>query len=438
MNNSTIGKVSAISGLIIEVSLAGNIKPRTHELLCLRELPEARLLLNSYKSENLAVCINLTGVTEIKKGNQVTSSGQTLQVPVGKVVLGRVFNALGEVIDSGQPLASPTMVEVTKSGGGKRQFIAPGTEIMETGIKVIDFFTPFVKGRKIGIIGGAGVGKTVLTTELMHNISQSNSALSFFVGIGERIREGNELYETLKKRELINNTIMYLGQMNENASMRSIVGMSASAAAQYFRDHEKRDVLFFVDNIYRYIQANNELSTMMGDIPSEGGYQPTLFSDLRRFEESLYSNQHGSITSVQSIYIPADDLSDPAVIEIQQQLDSVIVLSRKVFEAGIHPAVDLIKTSSSLLTPEIVGDRHYLLATRVQAIMQKYDSLQGIISIIGEGELSVADRADYQKAKKIIEFFSQSLFVTEDLSGSAGVFVPREDTLAGVEEILTA
>ncbi len=435
--SNVVGKISAISGLVVEVALAGE-KPQSREMLGLRDNAEARLLINSFKTENIAICINMTGLTQIKKGDQVVSSGQTLSVPVGKEVLGRVFNALGEVIDSGQSLKEPRLIEVIDKNEKRRSFVRPGSEILETGIKVIDFFTPFVKGRKIGIIGGAGVGKTVLTTELMHNISQSNTALSFFVGIGERIREGNELYQTLKERNLLTNTILYMGQMNENASMRSIVGMSASAVARYFRDQEKRDVLFFVDNIYRFVQANNELSTMMGDIPSEGGYQPTLFSDLRRFEESLYSNSNGSITSVQSIYIPADDLSDPAVIEIQQQLDSVIVLSRRVFEAGIHPSVDLIRTSSSLLTPENVGDRHYFLAGRVQAIMQKYDSLQGIISIIGEGELSATDRADYQRAKKIIEFFSQAMFVTEDLTGTPGVYVSKEETLAGVEEILTA
>lgn len=435
--SNLVGKVSAINGLVVEVTLTG-AKPKPREVLGLQDLASARLLINSYKNENVVICINLTGETQIKKGDVVVATGSTLKAPVGDAALGRVFNALGEVIDSGAPLKDSSWAEVGVGEAIKRKFTTPGTEILETGIKVIDFFTPFVKGRKIGIIGGAGVGKTVLTTELMHNISQSGAALSFFVGIGERIREGNELYQTLKERKLLSNTIMYMGQMNENASMRSIVGMSASAVARYFRDHEKRDVLFFVDNIYRYVQANNELSTMMGDIPSEGGYQPTLFSDLRRFEESLYSNENGSITSVQSIYIPADDLSDPAVIEIQQQLDSVIVLSRKVFESGIHPAVDLIRTSSSLLTPEIVGDRHYFLASRVQAIMQKYDSLQGIISIIGESELSASDRLDYQRAKKIIEFFSQAMFVTEDLSGIPGVYVSREDTLAGVEEILTA
>lgn len=309
-------------------------------------------------------------------------------------------------------------------------------DILETGIKVIDFLAPFVKGRKIGIIGGAGVGKTVLTTELIRNISASKAAISYFVGIGERIREGHELYQALQQRKLLDNTLMFFGQMNENAGMRSLVGLTAAASAQHMRDVTKTDVLFFVDNIYRYVQANNELSTMLSEIPSEGGYQPTLFSDLHRLEESLSSNENGSITSVQSIYIPADDLSDPAVVEISEQLDSVIVLSRKVSEAGIFPAVDLLATRSSLLTPELVGDRHYGLVRQSQQILERYQSLQSIIAIIGESELSLNDRLAYDKAKKLVQFFSQNMFVTEDLSGLKGETFTREQTLLGVEAIL--
>jgi F-type H+-transporting ATPase subunit beta len=235
---------------------------------------------------------------------------------------------------------------------------------------------------------------------------------------------------------MLGGTAMFYGQMNENPAMRAMVGLTATTLAEYFRDEEKRDILFFVDNVYRHIQAGNELSTMMGQIPSEGGYQATIFSDLKRFQDRLYSNANGSITAVQTIYVPADDLTDPAVQEISSQIDSVIVLSRAVAEMGIRPAVDLIRTSSSLVTPEIVGDRHYLLVTQVQAIMQKYDSLKNIIAIIGENELSPQDRSDYQKAKKLIEFFSQSMFVTEKLNGIPGVYFTREQTLSGVEEIL--
>jgi F-type H+-transporting ATPase subunit beta len=309
-------------------------------------------------------------------------------------------------------------------------------EILETGIKVLDFFTPFVKGRKIGIIGGAGVGKTVLTTEMINNVSRESNALSMFAGIGERIREGHELYNTLKEADLLNKTCMFFGQMNENPMQRSLVAFSAVTLAEYFRDDQKRDILFFADNMYRYVQAKNEVSTIIDQTPSEGGYQPSIFSDVKGLQDRLVSNEFGSITTLQTIYVPADDLSDPAVQIISHELDSTIVLSRAVAEQGIRPAVDLNKTTSSLLTPEIVGERHYMLSVRVQAILQKYESLKGLVSIIGENELSVEDREDYNKAKKLIQYFSQNFSVTEHMTGVPGERFTREKTLNGVEEIL--
>lgn len=428
------GWVVSIRGLVVHVRLQGE-KPPLHELLTLPDAPDVWLEISSYHDASTAICINLTNSAAVKRGAPVIRSHKTISVPVGSATLGRAFNALGHPIDGKEP-AKAELHSIYKVPEENNVYAKSKTELLETGIKVIDFFTPFVKGRKIGIVGGAGVGKTVLTMELMHNIAKDKSKLSYFVGIGERIREGNELYETLKERDLLGNTIIFLGQMDETPALRAIVGLAAATSAEYFRDHEKRDVLFFVDNIYRHIQAVNELSTTLGQVPSEGGYQPTLFSDLRRLEDRLSSNANGSITSVQAIYVPADDLSDPAVQEIQQQLDSVIVLSRAVAEQGIRPAVDLIHTTSSLLTTDVVGERHYVLASQVQAIMQKYESLKNIIAIIGENELSPADRADYQKAKKLIQFFSQNLFVTESLSGHKGEYFSREQTLAGVEEIL--
>lgn len=348
-------------------------------------------------------------------------------------MLGRVLNALGQPVDGGGPIEGERRSIYAHSSNNER--FGASAEILETGIKVIDFFAPFVKGRKIGIIGGAGVGKTVLTMELIHNIAKDDSKLAMFVGIGERIREGHELHETLRERGILDRTVMLMGQMHETSAMRSLVGISAATIAEYFRDEEHRDVLFFVDNIYRYIQASNELATTIGTMPSEGGYQATMFSDLRRLQDRLTSNKNGSITSVQAIYIPADDLSDPAVQEIAQQLDSTVVLSRAVAESGIRPSVDLIRTASSLLSPEIVGDRHYLLVTQVQAIMQKYDSLKNIIAIIGKSELSPDERRDFDRAQKFIEYFSQSFHVAEDLSGVPGEYFSREQTLQGVEEI---
>jgi F-type H+-transporting ATPase subunit beta len=272
--------------------------------------------------------------------------------------------------------------------------------------------------------------------ELINNIAKSGSGLSFFSGIGERIREGHELWVTLKENDLLKNTCMFFAQMNENPVQRALIGVSATALAEYFRDEEGKNILFFADNMYRYIQARNELATILDQIPNEGGYEPTIFSDVKTLQDRLSSNENGSITSVQTIYVPADDISDPAVQFIQHEMDSIIVLSRKVAEQGIRPAVDLNLTTSSLLTPEVVGDRHYLLTVQVQALLQKYESLKGIIAIIGENELSPADRADYAKAKKLIANFTQNMNVMTKHNGIPGDFFSREETLKSIEEIV--
>lgn len=432
--SSVIGQITTIRGLVCEVEVVGT-RPEPKELLVLADHPEVLLEVATYPNPYTARCINLAGSAEVRRGAPVMAAGGSISVPEGPGVLGRILDAFGQPIDGKGPIEAKSRRSIyqnaqsTDAGGGK-------PELLETGIKVIDFFAPFVKGRKIGIIGGAGVGKTVLTMELIHNIAKDDRRLAMFAGIGERIREGHELVETLKERGILEKTVMLMGQMHETPAMRSLVGISAATIAEYFRDEEKRDVLVFVDNIYRFIQASNELATMLGTMPSEGGYQATLFSDLRRLQDRLTSNQNGSITSVQAIYIPADDLSDPAVQEIAQQLDSTVVLSRAVAETGIRPAVDLVRTVSSLLSPEVVGDRHYVLATQVQSIMQKYESLKNIVAIIGQSELSPTERRDFERAQKIIQFFSQEFFVTESLTGRQGEYFTREDTLRGIEEIL--
>jgi len=431
-----LGKVMAIHGLIAEVRLVGTELPKVHEVLTLETDHTVWLEVAYYKDARTVVCLNLLAHPSCRKGQTVIGSGTEISIPVGKAATGRMLSALGQPID-GKPLPqSAPRRSIYPQQEMSQSFIRLKPELLETGIKVIDFFTPFVKGHKIGIIGGAGVGKTVLTMELMHNIARDPSKQSIFVGIGERIREGHELYNTLMERDLLKSTTMFFGQMNETPAIRSIVGTAAASLAEYFRDEEKKDILCFIDNIYRHVQAVNELSTQIGQVPSEGGYQPNLFSDLRRFQDRLTSTENGSITSVQAIFIPADDLSDPAVQEISQQLDSVIVLSRQIAENGIRPAVDFIQSSSSLLTPEIVGERHYVLVAQVQSIMQKYQSLKNIISIIGETELSPADRSDYQKAKQLQEYFNQHLYVTEDITGFKGEYFTREQTLRGVEEVL--
>jgi len=431
------GVISTIRDLVVRVEF-DDAMPAVGEVLEVDNANNSWLVVEALLQDNVALCLNIQSDYSLQKGVQVSSTGHGIEIPVGEGTIGRMFNALGQPLDD-QPALSGADVKtrnILKLPSGKNEFTVGKPDILETGIKVIDFFTPFVKGRKVGIIGGAGVGKTVLTMELIHNIAKSGTGLSFFTGIGERIREGHELYETLKERDLLKNTCMYFGQMNENPAQRATVANSAVTSAEYFRDEEQRDILFFADNMYRYVQARNELANIMDEVPSEGGYEPTIFSDIKVLQDRLSSNENGSITAVQTIYVPADDLSDPAVQMIQHELDSIIVLSRKVAEQGIRPAVDLIRSTSSLLSAEIVGDRHYLLSVQVQALLQKYESLKNIIAIIGENELSSVDRADYAKAKKLITYFSQNMHVTEDLNNNKGEYVSREAMLKGIEEIV--
>jgi F-type H+/Na+-transporting ATPase subunit beta len=431
---AAVGVIVSLRGLMAEIEVLGE-RPSEKELLIIEGFPEVFLEVSFFRP-GTAVCINLTNSQVLRCGQKVYRSGTMITVPVGPATLGRVFSPLGQPLDK-----APNILEnrrpIHEPNGTKSYRSSEKMELLETGLKVIDFLTPFVKGRKIGIIGGAGVGKTVLTMEMIHNVTRSSkNSVSIYCGVGERIREGNELYQTLKETDVLKSTVMFFGQMDATPAIRSMVGPAAATAAEYFRDDEKRDILFFVDNIYRHIQALTELSTNLGLTPSEGGYSPKVFAELRRLEDRLSSTESGTITSVQAVYIPADDLSDPAVQAISQQLDSVLVLSRSIAEQGIRPAVDLLKTTSALLTPAIVGDRHYNLAAKVQAIMQKYDTLKNIIAIVGENELSPADRADYQSAKKLIQFFSQAFAVSEHLTGKPGEYFPLSETLEGIEGIL--
>ena len=428
-----VGVISALKGLMVEIEIHGE-QPEAKELLTIEGRPDIFLEVSFFRKQT-AVCLNLANNQEIGCGMRAYRSHSKVSIPVGDDTLGRVFNALGEPLDEGPPLPQKRRA-ISEASGTSSYRNSQKLELLETGLKVIDFLTPFVKGRKIGIVGGAGVGKTVLTMEMIHNVTRNEKSLSIYCGVGERIREGNELYETLKETDVLKNTVMFFGQMDSTPAIRSMVGPAAATAAEYFRDEEGRDILFFVDNIYRHIQALTELSTNLGLIPSEGGYSPIVFSELRRLQNRLSSSESGTITSVQAVYIPADDLSDPAVQAISQQLDSVLVLSRAVAETGIRPAVDLLKTTSSLLTPQIVGERHYRLAEKVQAIMQKYDSLKNIIAIVGENELSPADRTDYQNAKKLITFFSQDFSVAERFTGRPGEYYTIDQTLDGIEAIL--
>lgn len=431
------GAIVAIKDLVVRVQFDDD-PPEVGEVVVVDNGLETKLLVDHLETGGIALCLNILSDRRIQKGMTTKRTGRGIEIPVGPKTIGRILNAIGDPLD-GQPAVTGDDVkykDILKLPPRTTDFKVSKPEILETGIKVIDFFTPFVKGRKIGIIGGAGVGKTVLTMELINNIAQSGGGLSFFSGIGERIREGHELWDTLRENDLLKNTCMFFAQMNENPVQRSLIATSAVSLAEHFRDEEKKDILFFADNMYRYIQARNELATIMDQVPNEGGYEPTIFSDVKILQDRLSSNDKGSITSVQTIYVPADDLSDPAVQMIQHELDATIVLSRKVAEQGIRPAVDISKTTSSLLTPEVVGDRHYVLSVRVQQLLQKYESLKNIIAIIGENELSAADRADYAKAKKLIQNFTQSMFVMTKHTGIEGEFYTREQTLQSIEEIV--
>src|SRR5665213_3138605 len=431
------GVITAVKDFVVLAQFDEDL-PNLHELLTVGNGHGTQLLVDHLEPGGIAFCLNVRSDLRINKHMTVERTHKGMEIPLGDATIGRILNALGDPLDGLEPLNGDDVPrkDILKLPPRTANFTIAKPEILETGIKVIDFFTPFVKGRKIGIIGGAGVGKTVLTMELINNIARSGSGLSFFAGIGERIREGHELYVTLKENDLLKNTCMFFAQMNENPVQRSLVGVSATASAEYFRDEHHSLILFFAGNMFRNIQARDELSTILDQVPNEGGYEPTVFSDVKVLQDRLSSNQNGSITSVQTIYVPADDVSDPAVQFIQHEMDSIIVLSRKVAEQGIRPAVDLNLTTSSLLTPEVVGDRHYLLSVQVQALLQKYESLKGIIAIIGENELSPADRADYAKAKKLIANFTQNMNVMTKHNGVPGDFFTREETLKSIEEIV--
>ena len=434
----SLGKVITISQLIVKVRFDDDL-PQINELLEVSNAKHSKLLVNHIDIDNIAVCLNLNNDNSIQKHMEVKRLNGSLAVPIGLETIGRVFNAFGQTID-GKPEISGDSIVYRNILGIPPQvdnFKIKSPEILETGIKVIDFFTPFVNGGKIGIIGGAGVGKTVLIMELINNIGKKQTGLPFFTGIGERLREGHELLTTLTENDLLKETCMFYGQMNESPINRTLVGYAAATLAEYFRDEHKKDILFFVDNMYRYVQAKNELSTILDQIPGEGGYEPTIFSDVKILQDRLASNNNGSITSVQSIYVPADDLSDPAVQMIQHEFDATLVLSRDVADKGIRPAVDLTKTTSSLLTPDIVGDRHYLLSVQVQQLLEKYESLKSIIAIIGENELSVNDRVDYNKAEALIENFTQNMFVMERITDKKGEYYSIDQTLQSIEEIIT-
>ena len=384
---------------------------------------------------NIARCIMLASSEGLQKGMEVTATGAGIKVPVGEKTLGRLFNVLGETIDNGEPIKdSEEWVIHRKAPSFEEQ--SPAVEVLETGIKVIDLLTPYAKGGKIGLFGGAGVGKTVLIQELIRNIATEHGGYSVFTGVGERTREGNDLYHEMQESGVLDKTTMVFGQMNEPPGARMRVGLTGLTMAEYFRDKGGKDVLLFIDNIFRFTQAGSEVSALLGRMPSAVGYQPTLQTEMGALQERITSTKNGSITSVQAVYVPADDLTDPAPATTFAHLDATTVLSRSIVELGIYPAVDPLESTSRILDPRIVGKEHYETARGVQEILQRYKELQDIIAILGMDELSEEDKLVVSRARKIQRFLSQPFFVAGQFTGLEGRYVKLEDTLRSFETIL--
>ncbi len=384
---------------------------------------------------NIARCIMLASSEGLQKGMEVTATGAGIKVPVGEKTLGRLFNVLGETIDNGEPIKdSEEWVIHRKAPNFEEQ--SPAVEVLETGIKVIDLLTPYAKGGKIGLFGGAGVGKTVLIQELIHNIATEHGGYSIFTGVGERSREGNDLWTEMRESGVLDKTALVFGQMNEPPGSRMRVAETGLTMAEYFRDVEHQNVLLFIDNIFRFVQAGSEVSALLGRMPSAVGYQPTLANEMGALQERIASTKNGSVTSVQAVYVPADDLTDPAPATTFSHLDATTVLSRKIVEQGIYPAVDPLDSTSRILEPAVVGEEHYQVARKVQEILQKYKELQDIIAILGMEELSEEDKLTVARARKIQKFLSQPFSVAETFTGVPGKYVPLKETVRGFKAII--
>ena len=431
------GSIVQISGPVVDVRFEQGYLPKIREALTVSLNGEKRVMEVAQHIENDMVrCVLLAGSEGLARGMQVCAPGSSISVPVGTVTLGRMFNVLGEVIDGGAPLTEPVERHSIYRKPPAFEEQSPIGEILETGIKVIDLLEPYPKGGKIGLFGGAGVGKTVLIQELIHNVAMEHNGYSVFTGVGERSREGNDLWNEMQQSGVSNKTALVFGQMNESPGVRMRVALTGLTMAEYFRDQEHKDVLLFIDNIFRFVQAGSEVSTLLGRMPSAVGYQPTLANEMGELQERITSTRNGSVTSVQAVYVPADDLTDPATATTFTHLDATTVLSRKVAEQGIYPAVDPLQSSSRLLEPDKVGQEHYQIARGVQEILEKYNELQDIIAILGMDELSDEDRITVLRARKIQRFLAQPMHVAEKFTNNPGVYVPLKETLRGFAAIV--
>ena len=431
------GIVKRVIGPVVDVQFPAGKLPEINNAIEVHA-GERRIVMEAVQQlgDNAVRCISLFSTDGLQRGCVAVDTGASVKMPVGEATLGRMFNVIGEPIDGKGPVHATEYLPIHREAPAFTD-IAPATELLETGIKVVDLLAPYAKGGKIGLFGGAGVGKTVLIQELIHNIAVEHGGYSIFTGVGERSREGNDLWNEMHESGVIDKTALVFGQMNEAPGVRMRVALTGLTMAEYFRDEEQRDVLLFIDNIFRFVQAGSEVSTLLGRMPSAVGYQPTLANEMGELQERITSTKSGSITSVQAVYVPADDLTDPAPATTFTHLDATTVLSRKIAEQGLYPAVDPLESSSRILEEDIVGERHYRIARSVQATLQKYRELQDIIAILGMEELSDTDKVTVNRARKIQRFLAQPTFVAEKFTGLPGVYVPLEETLRGFEAILS-
>ncbi|MDD5031444.1 MAG: F0F1 ATP synthase subunit beta [Patescibacteria group bacterium] len=435
-DKKNIGTIKQVIGAVVDIHFEDNL-PKIYTALETK-LPDGRKLIMEVEQHigfNVVRTVAMGSTDGLKRGDEVTNTGKGISVPVGEETLGRIFNVLGEPVDGGQEVKTGKKYEIHRPAPEFTEQ-STNTEILETGIKVIDLICPIAKGGKVGMFGGAGVGKTVVIQEFINNIAKAHGGYSVFAGVGERSREGNDLYNEMKDAKVLDKLAMVFGQMNEPPGCRARVALTGLSIAEYFRDEKNQDVLFFIDNIFRFTQAGSEVSTLLGRMPSAVGYQPTLATEMGELQERITSTNKGSITSIQAIYVPADDLTDPAPATTFGHLDSTVVLSRSLTELGIYPAVDPLDSSSTILDPKIVGERHYKVARNVQKVLQRYKDLQDIIAILGMEELSDEDKLTVVRARKIQRFLSQPFHVAETFTGRPGKYVKLEDTIRGFEEIL--
>jgi len=424
-------------GVVVDAVFAVGDLPSISSALLVRRPDDSHLVVEvqEHVDPRTVRCIAMSSTTGLRRGMEVIDTGNPIQVPVGDATLGRMFNVLGEPIDEGDPIDDGLRHPIHLASPSFQQQRLT-TEVLPTGLKVIDLLTPYGKGSKIGLFGGAGVGKTMLVIELIRNSTHERSAVAVFAGVGERTREGNDLWESMKSSGVLGNSVLVFGQMNEHPGARLRTPLTALTMAQHFRDASQRDVLLFIDNVYRYVQAGAEISALLGRLPSAVGYQPTLATEMGELQERISSTSDGAITSVQAIYIPADDITDPGVVAAFSHLDAITVLTRQLSSQGFYPAVDPLGSSSKLLEPRFVGEYHVRVASEVRAVLAKYEALQDIISILGTEELSEEDRITVRRARRLQRFLTQPFFSTEQYTGLEGRYVELEDTLRGFEQIV--